>query len=214
MEVLNPTSIRAALQETLLGEVAHGKMMSYKRALAKEAMHFDPPPKISAVMMLLYFQEDALHTLFMKRPENQGVHSGQISFPGGKKEDADISLLDTALRETKEEIGLSQEYIEPLGKLSEIYIPPSNFIVHPYVGFVKELPKLLPSPDEVKEIISFPVLRLFDDSIVSKKQIFIPKYQSQVEVPVFDIHGHALWGATAMMISEFKMMLEKYSSSK
>lgn len=210
MEVLTLELIREALKGPFPGEMAHQQMMSYKRALASEAIHFDPPPKISAVMMVLFYNQGQLHTLFMKRPDNQGVHSGQISFPGGKQEKSDISLQETALRETNEEIGLSKDRIDVIGRLSEIYIPPSHFIVHPFIGFVNEMPLLTPNPEEVDTIISFPLSKLFDESIISKKEIFIPKYQTHVEVPVFDLYGYSLWGATAMMIAEFKMMVENF----
>ena len=159
-------------------------------------------------MMLLFPYEEQLCTLFIVRPENPGVHSGQMSFPGGKKELGE-SMLATALRETEEEIGLASNQIEIIGELTEIYIPPSHFLVQPYIGVLAELPELTPNPDEVSKILIEPVSNLMTASTILKKKIFIPKFERTLEVPYFDVQGHTLWGATAMMVYELKFALEK-----
>jgi 8-oxo-dGTP pyrophosphatase MutT (NUDIX family) len=210
MEISNLDLIRERLNSSEKpGEEAHRLMMSYKRALASEARSFDPPPKESAVMMILHPRNNELHTLFILRPENQGVHSGQISFPGGKKEQSDDDLLHTAYRETFEEIGIEKNKLEYLGSLSELYIPPSNFIVQPFVAYCNHEPELKPSADEVSEIIHYPLGQLLAQDELQKKMIYLKKFDLNLEVPYFDIFGKTLWGATAMMIAEFKMLIQK-----
>ncbi len=200
--------IKYILSHPLPGEEAHEKIMSYNRAQAVDARMMEPHPKESAVMMLLFPYREELCTLFIVRPENQGVHSGQMSFPGGKKEHGE-SMLETALRETEEEIGLASNQIEIIGELTEIYIPPSHFLVQPYIGVLSELPELTPSPDEVSKILIEPVSNLMTAPTILKKKIFIPKFERTLEVPYFDVQGHTLWGATAMMVYELKFAIEK-----
>jgi 8-oxo-dGTP pyrophosphatase MutT (NUDIX family) len=210
METSSLDFIRQRLNiEDKPGELAHRSMMSYNRAVASEARGFDPPPKESAVMMILHPRDNKLHTLFIQRPENQGVHSGQISFPGGKKEQSDENLLFTAYRETFEEIGIDKGKLEYLGALSELYIPPSNFIVQPFVAYCNHEPELNPSSDEVSEVIHYPLGQLLSQDELQKKKIYLQKFDLHLEVPYFDIFGKTLWGATAMMVAEFKMLIQK-----
>jgi 8-oxo-dGTP pyrophosphatase MutT (NUDIX family) len=201
--------IKLALQGELPGEAAHGRMMSYNRPIAKEARQFDVPPRESAVMCLLFPENNELCTLFMLRPDNQGVHSGQLSFPGGKKEESDLTHLHTALRETEEEMGFDSSSIKILGALSELYIPPSNFLVQPYIGYLASLPELNPNADEVKDIISFSLEKLFSPETIGHKEITLAHNQLKLKVPVFMVNDYALWGATAMMVAELKMILEE-----
>lgn len=209
MDRITPEIIRSALKGNLPGEMAHGSMMSYNRPIAAEARQFETPPKESAVMMLLFYSENELQTTFMLRPQNQGVHSGQLSFPGGKREIGE-SLLETAFRETTEEVGITDQEIEILGELSEVYIPPSNFLVQPYVGFIDHVPSFTPNPSEVEEIITFPLSKLFAPETIGHKEVTIAKSNKKLTVPYFDIHGAALWGATAMIVAEFKLILQDH----
>lgn len=212
MESLSPQQIRQALSGQLPGENAHGKMMSYNRPIAAEAKTFEVKPKESAVMMMLYYESNELHTVFMLRPQNQGVHSGQISFPGGKRE-LEESLIETAFRETYEEVGVRNNQIELLGELSEVYIPPSNFLVQPFVGFLNEKPTFIPNPDEVEKVITFPIRKLFSPETMGHKEVVIAKYNKRLTVPYFDVDGHALWGATAMIVAEFKQIIFDFVDS-
>lgn len=207
MELLE--KIKQALAQPLPGEEAHVQIMSYNRAVADDARKMDPPPRESAVMMLLFMKSNTLHTLFIQRQDYDGAHSGQISFPGGKIEEHDEDLLDAALRETEEEIGLGAEHIEVLGSLSDIYIPPSHFLVKPYVGWVETMIDLTPDPVEVKEILTEPVENLFSVTQLKQKKIFIPKFERVLTVPYFDVQGRPLWGATAMMVYELKYAIQK-----
>jgi len=127
--------LKEKIKGDLPGYTAHHPMMSYTRAQPAEARLMNPPARESAVMMLLYQKDNQWYTAFMKRPEDESTHSGQISFPGGKQEQNE-TLEQTALRETFEEVGIAQQSVDVLGQLSELYIPPSHFIVRPYIGIL------------------------------------------------------------------------------
>ncbi|MBV2245544.1 MAG: CoA pyrophosphatase [Lentimicrobium sp.] len=157
---------------------------------------------MSSVLVLLYREEDSVKLVFTKRCEYEGIHSGQVSFPGGKAEPEDSGLIDTALRETQEEIGLFSKDIDIIGKLSDLYVPPSNFIIRPFVGIYEGLPHFIPNPEEVAEIFSVPLSYLLHYG----EQINHPVTMSngmKMQVPGFKFGHHLIWGATAMILSEF-----------
>ncbi|MCH7396353.1 CoA pyrophosphatase [Belliella sp. DSM 107340] len=166
-------------------------------------------PRRGAVLMLFYPGEHDTLVPFIKRPSYDGVHGGQVSFPGGKWEEEDHDLSQTALRETEEEIGVRQNNVNLLGKLSDLYIPPSNFLVSPYIGFVEEKPMFVPDPFEVDRIISCPVDLLTDLNIRKEGEIAVCD-QMKLNAPYFDIEKEMVWGATAMMLGEFMFLWENY----
>lgn len=165
-------------------------------------------PVFSSVLLLLFQKDTKWTTVFIKRPEYNGAHSGQISLPGGKmeKEDADLSV--TALRETFEEIGVNPADIKILGKLTTVQIPVSGFIVEPYVGFISYEPVFIPEPCEVKKVITAD-LNIFTDPDIKGVFTFVRGTYS-IEAPYYNLHGEKLWGATAMMISEFEEIWIEY----
>jgi 8-oxo-dGTP pyrophosphatase MutT (NUDIX family) len=165
------------------------------------------PMRDSGVLLLLYPVKEQLHTVFMKRPEYGGPHSGQISFPGGKYEKGDNSLVDTALRESQEEIGIPRDAVQVLGKLTPLSIPVSNFKLLPVVGFLPERPEFILDPKEVVHLIEAETDLLLQPAI-EKREILILGNQS-IEVPYYDIHGHHVWGATAMILSEFLEVIRR-----
>lgn len=210
MDHLSIDKIRAAISSGYRpGEEAHRLMMSYSRALAADAKKMSPPPKESAVLFLIYLKDQVPHTLFMERPANQGVHSGQLSFPGGKRENEE-TLLQTAYRETFEEIGIDPSSFELLGSLSELYIPPSHFIVQPFIAYTESLPTLYPNHEEVASVIESPLEFILAQNEHQTTPVFIPRVNVHLEVPFFDVQGKTLWGATAMMLAEFKMIIENH----
>ena len=160
-----------------------------------------------AVLMLFYPDSDSSFVPFIKRPEYPGVHSGQIAFPGGKWEPEDGDLSVTALREAEEEIGVYAEKVTLLGKLSDVYIPPSNFLVSPFIGFISEKPDFKPDPIEVERIINCPFPVLVDKEIRKLTQV-VGSSGSRFETPYFDIDNEVVWGATAMMLGEFTYLWE------
>lgn len=142
------------------------------------------------------------------RKTYKGVHSNQIGFPGGRVEEEDESLQQTALRETEEEVGIPRTEVQVLRKLTRLYIPPSNFWVQPYVGLLQNTPNLIPQESEVEKILEVDL----DDFLNEQNfinQTLSTSYAQNIEVPAFMLNGHVVWGATAMMLSELKEMLQK-----
>ena len=199
--------ISAALLETLPGPEAHYKMAPYKKGVRESFDRNGKTPRLSAVMVLLYPKNQALHMVLMRRPEYEGTHSGQISFPGGKKEDADPDLQTTALRETYEEVGIQPENVQVIGRLTDVYIPPSGFLVSPFVGFLKDTPTFTPDPREVAAVIETPIDHFLDPTIVKQKKLFLKSHQVYIDVPYYDVQSEVVWGATSAMLSEFKEIL-------
>ncbi|HRG78973.1 MAG TPA: CoA pyrophosphatase, partial [Cyclobacteriaceae bacterium] len=146
-----------------------------------------------------------------KRPDYLGTHGGQISLPGGKAEPGE-SIFDTALREAEEEIGVSAKQIEILGTLSEFFVIPSNFMVTPVVGFLKGSPKFNPDPKEVVKILHGSLDELVLDDAVRTKEILAAKMFPML-APHFEIEEEVVWGATAMILNEFRMVVRELSKT-
>lgn len=183
---------------------AHVKMAPVSRLPTLNPDYYkDNNPRQSAVMMLFYPKDGLTHLVLIKRNAYEGVHSSQISFPGGKAEPEDIDLSATAVRETFEEVGVKPEDIDVIMPFSEIYIPPSNFLVHPYLGLCMNTPVFNPNPDEVVEIIELSLDVFLDDSIVIETELQT-SYSQRISVPAFKVGEHIVWGATAMILSELK----------
>lgn len=163
----------------------------------------------SSVLILLYPERENTQPTFVVilRPTYNGIHSGQISLPGGRFELSDENLLQTALRETNEEIGINPAEITIIGQLTELFIPPSNFLVQPFIGFTTHHPVFYPQHNEVDKIIEIPVSLLLDEKNVKEKQISVSGVE--FSTPSFVIDGAIIWGATAMILNEFKEILRK-----
>lgn len=163
-------------------------------------------PRRAAVMMLIYPNNDNAHFVLIERMESKGAHSGQIAFPGGRKEVEDIDDSVTAIRETHEEVGIIPAHQEIITAGTPIYIPPSNYMVAPYLAFAKEELQFTPQPSEVKSIIEVPLHELLD---VKNEQYHTlsTSYMTDVTVPCYRLQNQIVWGATAMMLAEFKAMI-------
>lgn len=159
-------------------------------------------PRIGGVLLLLYCYAQKMHLVLTRRRDDLNSHAGQISFPGGKQE-ANETAVQAALRETEEEIGVSAARITILGELTSIYIPPSDFEVHPFVGWVRdgERPFFVPETREVAEIIEVPLQQLLDPK--TREIGPIPVRGATYTVPYYNVSGHKVWGATAILLSEF-----------
>ncbi len=162
-------------------------------------------PKKSAVLILLYPKNDSTHLVMMVRATDDTVHSGQVSFPGGKVEKNDHTISHTALRETHEEIGVIPESVEIIGKLTKLYIPPSNFDVFPVVGFTKNTPVFVTN-DEVQKILEIDLTTLLNPSTCGYEKIN-HRTGNEFVVPCYYVHGEVVWGATAMILAELLDMI-------
>jgi len=192
---------------SLSGEEAHAIMEPKMRIEIMKNLNFEQiNPKIAAVMMLLYPKDRITHLVLIVRNSYEGVHSSQIAFPGGKYEIEDLTYEQTALRETHEEIGIPPEKMEIVKAFTELYIPPSNFMVYPFLGICKDELSFYPDPKEVTAIIELPLTTFLSDSIVVNVEM-TTSYAKSIEVPAFKIEKHLVWGATAMMLSELKVFL-------
>lgn len=191
-------------KEKLLSTDAHAKMAPLERiSFLKEANYIDKNPKKAAVLMLFYPKNGITHLALIVRNSYPGVHSSQIGFPGGKVEVSDLNLEHTALRETHEEVGIHPEKIKIIKPFSEIYIPPSNFLVYPFMGISHEELNFIPDLDEVKRVLEFPISLFLDDATIAKVKMST-SYATDIEVPAFMVDKYVVWGATAMMMSELK----------
>lgn len=200
--------IEKALQDPLPGVVAQHLMAPKIRKTTNELLQANPAHRLSSVMILLYPDvKGQLSTIFIERPIDNSIHSGQIAFPGGKMDEEDITPARTALRETEEEIGVPASDIRILGPLSQLFIPASNFLVIPHVGIMETTPGFTPNPDEVQSLIPVHISQLMELKQHSKQ--FYTSY-GLLEAPYFELNGHSVWGATAMMISEFRELLKRF----
>ncbi len=196
-------------RETLLGETAHVMMTPPERVDIMKSLDLKTlNPRQAAVMMLFYPRNEKANIILILRNSYNGVHSSQIAFPGGKVEETDASLMHTALRETHEEIGIAPHKIKVIRPFSKVYIPPSNFMVSPFLGYSQETLNFNPDPNEVAGIIEFPIEFFLDDAIVVNQKMDTA-YSKSIDVPSFKIQDHYVWGATAMILSELKETLKK-----
>lgn len=159
----------------------------------------------SAVLILFYPYRDKIWAPLILRPKYDGVHAGQMAFPGGRYEKTDEHLIRTALREAQEEIGIKASDVHVLGQLTELFIPPSNFFVLPVVGKLPYKPDFYPDPREVEAVLEVSLDELMDENIVGDTQLEVRGVT--IETPFYDIQGHKVWGATAMMISELMTLI-------
>lgn len=197
------TKLQKALEGPLPGPLAHQKMTSYKRPDALKAMATVKDARHGSVLVPLYPHRNEVYVSLMLRPKYHGVHSAQVSFPGGRREGKETAE-QCALRESNEELGIDPEKVKIIGQLSPVFIPPSRFLVSPFVGILSERPKFLLDTFEVQQLIEIPVSRLFDDAIESEHEIEIAHLNTSIVAPCFIVEEHIIWGATAMMISELK----------
>jgi 8-oxo-dGTP pyrophosphatase MutT (NUDIX family) len=187
---------------------AHAKMVPPNREdLLKNTDFTKITPKKAAVMMLFYPKNSQTHLALILRTSYNGVHSSQIAFPGGKVEEDDIDLQHTAIRETHEEIGIHPSTINVIRPFTEVYIPPSNFMVYPFLGYSARELEFILQEDEVAGIVEFPLAEFMDDKNLVTTTMKT-SYAGSIDVPGFQVNNHFIWGATAMMMSELKETLK------
>jgi len=186
-------------------------VLAAQARMAPEPRPLAPPPGVtarqSAVLLLLYTTADgSLWFPLMRRTESTSVHSGQISLPGGRQE-AGETFIETALREANEEIGIYPPDVRVLGELPSLYVPPSNFEIHPVVGTVPYLPLWNPYAGEVAEMVETPLSVLLDDSV--KGTDMLNRNGATFRIHYYTVGAHRVWGATAALLGEFEMRLRR-----
>lgn len=186
----------------LPGSKAHYKLAPVNREKLDISKLDISKVKRAAVAALFFNLNDSPHLVLTLRNTYPGVHSGQISFPGGKKEEGDQNFKETALRETCEEIGIAKSQITLHRDLSELYIPPSNFLVQPFLGTIDSYPQFIAEEKEVNKILKLDFNKFLDYGSIRDSSIDMGKYS--MKVPAFSIEEYTIWGATAMMISELR----------
>lgn len=195
--------LKHRLTDQLPGERAQFKLAPETRPLG------EPDEKtIKAGVLILVYPDDKNipTTVFMKRPEYDGHHSAQISFPGGKAESTDKNIVETALRESFEEIGIKPQLVEVAGNLSPLYIPVSNFLVYPIIGFANQKPDFILDKNEVDYLIECSLSKLVKAEI---KETIMHFKGASYTIPYYDINNEIVWGATSMIVSEFIEILDE-----
>ncbi len=205
LEELKP-KLSARLKQSLPGRIAHEPMRAQPVGSVIPNFEHKLPPKPGSVLILLYEENGIIKFPLTKRQEYAGAHSGQISFPGGKAEPGE-DAIQTALREAHEEIGVDLNHVQVLGVLSDFFVIPSNFLVAPVVA-ISHQKVFTPDPYEVAKILSGNILDLVKDDAIKEKEI-LAAGKFTMMAPHFEIEGEVVWGATAMMLNEFRMILQE-----
>ncbi len=201
------SQLKEKLKTTLPGNEAHKLLEPETRRHFKNHIPLENARK-SSVLILIFPSGDFYGSFTILRPKYDGVHSNQIAFPGGQMERQDDNLMNTAIRETKEEIDVYVDKRFILGKLTDIYIPPSNYLVAPYVAFFDQKPQTNRQPSEVEEIIEVNLKEIIAPDAIVKRSFHLEKYGS-VNVPCFVTGDYVIWGATAMIMSELREVLKE-----
>ena len=197
-------SLALKLQNPLPGDLAHARMIAQSRL--RLSMKPNERTRRSAVLILFFPYQGEVYLPLILRPAYDGVHSGQMAFPGGRYERSDESLIRTALREAQEEIGLRLTDVRVLGQLTELFIPPSNFYVQPVVACIPYRPEFYPDPREVERVLEVNLQEMTDKSIIGESEIQVRGVT--IQAPHYLVQNHKVWGATAMMISELIDVIE------
>ncbi|MBW8361018.1 MAG: CoA pyrophosphatase [Kaistella sp.] len=207
MGIFGKDLLKKIQEAELQGEDAHcifsppyRPLYSYEEILTRD-------PKFAAVNIVLYLKDSEWYFPLIVRSTNErDRHSGQISLPGGKKEESDRTFEDTAKRETSEEMGIEEPYIRMIREMSPIYIPPSNFYVRPFISYTKKNPDFFLQETEAVELIEFPVSSML--KLTEQPEMMVLPSSRGVEVPVINFNGYLIWGATSMILSEFSQLLK------
>jgi len=192
-------------QFALPGSIAHDEIAPYRN---NELIKPKKNPRQAAVLVHLYPIKNETYLTLIRRRTYHGAHSGQIALPGGKAEKEDIDLVDTALREAREETNIIQDSLKVIGKLTAIYIPPSNFYVTPVLCTNQKQPNYIAEKLEVDEILEVKLTELLHPNSIVTKHIKLSTGVN-LETPSFTLLGETVWGATAMILNELKMVLTR-----
>lgn len=199
--------LRDRLKHDLPGPAAHEPLKATPTGLIKPKFEHKLPPRPGSVLILLYPDKGTIKFPLTLRADYPGAHGGQISLPGGKAE-PDEDYLTTALREAEEEIGVRRDDLTVIGRLSDFFVVPSNYLITPVVASVHAKPVFHPDPIEVVRILEGNIDDLLKDDAIQTKEILAAKMYPML-APHFEIEGEVVWGATAMMLNELRMVLRE-----
>lgn len=199
--------LQERLHMPLPGKQAHEPLRAVSAAGPFPDFKHKSPPKPGSVLILLFEDQGEILFPLTRRNEYAGAHSGQVSFPGGKAEPGETPQ-ETALREAEEEIGVAASSIQVVGTLSEFFVIPSNFMVTPVIGIMAAPPSFTPDPKEVSKILLPSLNQILPETAITTKEILAAGRYPMI-APHFDIEGHVVWGATAMMLNEFRMVVRE-----
>ena len=199
--------LTARLRLPLPGPIAHEPLRATAIGSLRPSFEHKMPPRPGGVLILLYPDDGLIKFPLTQRPEYIGAHSGQVSFPGGKAESGE-SAEQAALREGEEEIGIHSSNVNVIGRLSDFFVIPSNFIVTPVVSFQRTKPVLTPDPIEVVRVLEGSLEALVRDDAVQVKEILAARVY-RLMAPHFLIDNQIVWGATAMMLNELRMIMRE-----
>ncbi len=203
---MDPTfveKLKNRLQRSLPGDASHRSMRP--SLVNGERINFanTRKPKDGAVLILFYERDQQLRFPLIQRPTYSGPHSGQISLPGGKWEEADQDLIQTAMREAEEEIGVHAQKIEIVGSLTSFNVAASNHQVLPVIGFYPEIPDYKPDEIEVAEVVDVALRELVNEENIKRTEIVVGE-NVKLDSPYFDLGSKVVWGATAGMLAELR----------
>ncbi len=199
------------LSEALNGELpginAHCRLFPEGRELLPPINEAEKM-KHSAILFLIFPENEKFYTCLIKRPASMRYHPGQLAFPGGKVEKGDLSPQMAAIRETEEEVGVGPGSYLIIGKLSDLYIPVSNFIIHPYLAWADRKPDFFANYSEVEDIVLFPLHDFMENEHIEQTQMTTSF--GMTNVPYYSCYSEKVWGATAMILSEFFEITKRY----
>jgi 8-oxo-dGTP pyrophosphatase MutT (NUDIX family) len=199
--------LKERLTMPLPGQVAHDIFRAKPVGDIRPRFDHKHPPRPGGVIILLYEDDGFIKFPLIKRPDYTGAHGGQVSLPGGKAEPGE-DAVQTALRECEEEIGVKQDQINVLGKLSDFFVIPSNFLVTPIIASIVPKPIFKPDPFEVSRILQGHIEDVMAEDAIRQKEILAAgKYR--MIAPHFEIENEIVWGATAMILNEFRVVLSE-----
>ncbi len=195
------------LQLPLPGGDAHEEFRAHPVGSVRPLFNHANPPRPGGVLILLFEERGQIKFPLIRRPDYLGAHGGQVSLPGGKTEENE-DVVETALRECYEEIGVPSPDLRVLGKLSDFFVMPSNFMVTPVIAVSETRPEYKPNPAEVQRVLEMDMDAILRDDAIKQKEILAAgKYR--MLAPHFEVSGEIVWGATAMMLNEFRIILKE-----